>query len=524
MFARILFSVYKQLLSFSLYRGFRSHEVYPLEPPDEERIDIIPFSQAHPLVRVEGLYSTRNFPAQDHPEERLAIVESNQKLVRLAGLLKRPGLPPVPRDDDEYVKSVYPYFLRKAWPHPPSLPAELRNEQDLTGALALKGPLAENVRNITTGEIDRLSKGGASPADESCFVIDTEELADYAVKPGLLPLGSLAVLQYDREAGRMRTRYIQYREKTVTPASPEWNEAQKVTLCGLLTRQNIIRHNLYLHLLLSTDFTAISINRLGAAHPIRRLLHVCCKTVLVGNEELARMHVRDEEGFFTKLFSFTHPVLVQYISDSLEAFDLRRLDPSYDREARQMTDPEIRYPMMDNLLPLWESIRTFVDRYVDRYYPDDTVALNDGDLQGWFAELNEKIPNGVERYAPRPDREGVKKLCALFIFASTVDHDLQNNVLWDYAPLSQHIPTIVPADGSLPPVDVALQFLATILVTWKPFNMLLDDFSSLAPDETGAGIIRDFLDDLRGLQQQIDGLPHDPSLVQPKNLNYSVSQ
>ncbi len=524
MFARILFSVSKQLLSFSLYRSFKSHAVYPLERPDDERIDIIPFSQAHPLVRVEGLYSTRNFPAQDHPEERLAIVAANRKSVRLAGLLMRPGLPPVPRGDDEYLKSIYPYFLKKAWPHPPTLPAELKNEEDLTGALALKGPLADNVRKITPREIDRLSQAGASPADESCFVIDTEELSDYAVKPGLLPLGSLAVLQYERDAGRMRTRYVYYKGRAVMPGSPEWTEAQKVTLCGMLTRQNIIRHNLYLHLLLSTDFTAISINRLGTAHPIRRLLHVCCKTVLVGNEEVAQMHLRNEEGFFTRLFSFSHPVLVQYIGDSLKAFDLRRLDPAYDREVRQMTDPEIRYPTMDNLLPLWKSTQIFVERYVDQYYPDDAAALNDGELQGWFAELNEKIPNGVESYAPRPDREGVRKLCALFIFASTVDHDLQNNVLWDYAPLSQHIPTIVPADGSLPPVDVALQFLATIMVTWKPFNMLFEDFSSLAPDATGEGIIRDFLEDLRGLQMQIDGQAHDPSLVQPKNLNYSVSQ
>lgn len=524
MFARILFSVYKLLFSFSLYRSFKSHEVYPLEPPDDERIDIIPFSQAHPLVKVEGLYSTRNFPAQDHPEERLAIVAANQKSVRLAGLLMRPGLPPVPRDDDAYIKAIYPYFLQKAWPHPPTLPADVRDEEDLTGALALKGPLADNVRKIAPREIDRLSKAGASPADASCFVIDTEELSAYAVKPGLLPLGSLAVLQYERDAGRMRTRCIYYRGKAVMPGSPEWNAAQKVTLCSMLTRQNIIRHNLYLHLLLSTDFTAISINRLGTGHPIRRLLHVCCKTVLVGNEELAQMHVRNEEGFFTRLFSFSHPVLVQYIGDSLKAFDLRRLDPAFDRDARQMSDPEIRYPTMDNLLPLWNSIQRFVERYVDCYYPDDAAALNDGELQGWFAELNEKIPNGVERYASRADREGVRKLCALFFFASTVDHDLQNNVLWNYAPLSHHIPTIVPADGSLPPVDVALQFLATIMVTWKPFNMLLDDFSSLAPDATGAAIIRDFLEDLRALQQQIDGQAYDPSLVQPRNLNYSVSQ
>jgi len=234
--------------------------------------------------------------------------------------------------------------------------------------------------------------------------------------------------------------------------------------------------------------------------------------------------VRDEEGFFTKLFSFTHPVLVRYIGDSLKAFDLCRLDPGLDREARQMTDPEIQYPLMANLLPLWKCIWRFTERYVDRYYTTDTAVLADSELQGWFAELDEKIPNGVKKYAPNPDRAGIKKLCALFIYSSTVGHDLQNNVLWDYAPLSQHIPTIVPADGSLPPVDVALQFLATVMVTWKPFNMLLDDFSTLAPDEMGAEIIRDFLDDLRGLQRQIDERPHDPSIVQPKNLNYSVSQ
>ncbi|HKP56863.1 MAG TPA: lipoxygenase family protein [Polyangiales bacterium] len=45
------------------------------------------------------------------------------------------------------------------------------------------------------------------------------------------------------------------------------------------------------------------------------------------------------------------------------------------------------FPFRDDTLPLWEAIKTFVQRYVRLYYANDRAVEQDGELQAWINEI-----------------------------------------------------------------------------------------------------------------------------------------
>ena len=165
-----------------------------------------------------------------------------------------------------------------------------------------------------------------------------------------------------------------------------------------------------------------------------------------------------------------------------------------------------------------------MSRYIDHYYKEDKDLTLDHELKAWYQELDERFPNGVKSYAKDLSKETIKKLSCLYIFNSTVAHDNLNNVVWNYITLNQYIPTMVPKSGKLQSVDTSFDFLLTILVTWKPFNMLFEDFSSIALDPEGKALMRSFNERLKTHQSELDKDPSQIGRIYPRNLNYSVSQ
>ena len=66
----------------------------------------------------------------------------------------------------------------------------------------------------------------------------------------------------------------------------------------------------------------------------------------------------------------------------------------------------------------------------------------------------------------------------------------------------------------------ALDMIAVLFVTWRPFNMLFDcQVEDMAPDEPGRRVMLAWLDRLRGIQSDMENRGHDPSLAYPANFN-----
>jgi arachidonate 15-lipoxygenase len=356
MWNRLLFAIYRHTFGLFIYLGFRSQKVRPLEPPIDEQITLVPFGSRKPVADIPRLYDMQSFPKADHARSRRRRIDVTRPLVGALGHLKRPGLPPVPQDHDEMIQAIYPYFFRQSWPEPPTVPPELAETHDPLAAVAVAGPVADYLKRISHDEIDRINDIAPGHVDAGAYTIGLEALARHPVKPGLEPIGCTVVFETDDDTGELRTRSIVYRNEVVTPSTERWHTAERVALCSLTTHLSVIKHNVYVHLMYLTVSTAVTVNTLGADHPIRRLVHHCFQTALIGNYEVAQFQIRGEDAFCCTLFSYDYETMIAVINDHLDTFDLGLLDPVESAQNRGVVDVDFAYPYHANVMPLWDII------------------------------------------------------------------------------------------------------------------------------------------------------------------------
>ncbi len=521
--SRNAFKIYKTALAFLIYQGFKNQEVYPLEVPVDEQIELVPYPAQKPVANIPKLYAAKNYPEADRAKPRLRKIKSGQIVMKLLGLLPMRGLPPIPAEHDAFIKAVYPPLYRKARPHPPEMPPELQHTGDRLATLALTGPFADYIKRITANEIETINAIQVHHVDADAYTIDLEELGHYPVKRGLCPIGCTVIFKFNTTTQQLETQSILYRGTLYCQKDDEWKRVEQIALCSLNTHVTIIKHNVYIHLAYLTVFTSTTINKLKPTHPIRRLLHHCFQTVLIGNYEVSQFQIRGKSSYCTKLFSYDYNAMIDMVNAYCDRFDIRMMDPILDTEMRQMDHTPFEYPYLDQIKPLWHIIEHYVSEYVDHYYPSDQAVQNDDELSQWYDTLDQLMPGGVKVYGEALNTDILKRLCASLIHTSTATHDNVNNVVWNYTALNYAIPTMVREDGQLPPVNISFDFLATLIGTFKPFNMLLDGMSLLALDMEGRRMMDRFVENLKARQAEMDKAPFQYHGIYPKHLNYSIS-
>ena len=168
--------------------------------------------------------------------------------------------------------------------------------------------------------------------------------------------------------------------------------------------------------------------------------------------------------------------------------------------------------------------QAYVAQYLRLYYAHDTAVRLDAQLAEWLTALDRLVPNGVQTPKGRPTRDWLTRLCATLIHVSTVEHDILNNVVWDYSTLSWLVPTVVPSSGELMDQQRAFDLIATLIGTWMPYNMLLSgEIPTLALDPRARRVMERWIERLQRLQAEMSKLPQRPDLSYPANLNVSVS-
>src|SRR5207237_745257 len=130
-----------------------------------------------------------------------------------------------------------------------------------------------------------------------------------------------------------------------------------------------------------------------------------------------------------------------YYDDGARDFDIRRLDVAADARHRGIPDT-LDCPWLPQAQRYYDLVRSYVQRYVDLYYPDEAALAGDVPAQIWFESLDRYILGGVRRYVPTLNREALVKLCTLIVYSVSVCHT--ENSLWNYAVF---MPTTVRADG-----------------------------------------------------------------------------
>jgi hypothetical protein len=520
MLARLRFDIYKLLIGLAQQSSFRKQVVLPLELPSSGRIEVEPLAPELPRLLV-----ARNFPASEHAAQRYRDFRRSASMARLVARVAPAHTPPIAGELEGFLRQTYPERYRRLWPHPPNPPPELTATDDLLALLAVKGPFAGYLRQANAA--DRVPPGTGASGD-SRYVIDMTMFEDYPSKPGLMRPGGLAIFGVD--GSRLRTRGIRYRGQYHEAGGATFAPLARVFLCALNTHLTTLLHNVSIHLALVTPLVVATSNELPPQHPVRRLLHFACQTALIGNVQVGHFQLAGPDGFATGIFSHDFPVLVQIINRHLDSFRIADLDPDHDLARRAVADTPFAYPQRDNVIALWQVTRDFVSRYLDLYYPDDRAVAADSALIAWSRECDRLLPAGLADGdgwigGPPLDRVGLKRIAATFLHTSTVTHDLVNNVVWNYAPLNYLIPTVVPESGEQQDQRRSFDFMSTLIVTWMPFNMLLDGISQLALDERALQLMDAYVDDMRAAERRLVAAvgPDRPDITYPRNLNFSVT-
>jgi arachidonate 15-lipoxygenase len=497
---RARFWLYRNVIALKEWHEFRATEIIPLAAPTGGRVEYQPFAEAHPGMPIRGLYEAATFPEGDHAEPRLRRIRRGRRALDLLTILAPRHTPPVPRDIGAFLSIVYPLGYRRAWPTAPAVPPELAQpEADVLAELAVRAPFGSYLRRSGDGT----------------YEIDLRWMNAYPVPDGLAPPGGLA--RFAVRDGHLTTASVQ--QDNV----PE-DLVRAALLAGLNEDLTTFRHNLSTHLTTLTSFALGTANALETRHPVRRLLHHCFHTVLIGNREVAEFQIGRPRGFSSTIFSHEAAVLVHMADDHVARYDFWDFEPDTQFARRGTTDTPFAYPYRDNVLHLWAATVTYVEDYLRLYYADDAAVATDPQLARWTAELDHLLPNGITR----PDRpvsfRWLARLCATLIHLSTVEHDVLNNIVWNYSTLGWLIPTVAPLSGDAMDQRRAFDLVATIIGTWKPYNMLLTaDIPTLALDPAAAAVMQNWVDRLTEIERDMTEAASDLSVSRPRNLNVSIS-
>lgn len=513
MLDEVRFTAYRAAIGASTAAAFRSQQVPRLTPPTAGPVEVRPFAEAFPELPIRGLYDPVTFPPAD--ATRLRRIDLSTRALRAVQRLAPARTPPVPRDQAALMEAVYPRAFRRVRPDAPVVPDGLvappgEPEPDVLATLSVIGPFASYLRS--------------SPEDgDDAYQLDVSWLTDYPTHADLEPPGGTAILRAD--TGALRT--AEYRGVAAGAGSSQWRGRplqRDALLAGLNEDLTTFRHNVGVHLAMLTPFAVASANHLGVDHPVRRLLHHCFTTVLIGNRELATLQLGGAHGFSVHIFSHDPATVASMATDYVTRYDFWDFEPDQQFRRRGTTTTPFDYPYRDNVLELWAATLGYVDRYLRLYYASDGDVQGDEQLSAWVEELDSFVPQGISRPDQVRGVDWLARLCATVIHVSTTEHDALNNLVWDFSTPSWLIPTVVPRSGERMDQRRAFDLIATLIGTWKPYAMLLTaDVPSLAVDERGRNVMSQWIADLAEIQQRMEARGMDRRLVYPANLNVSIS-
>lgn len=501
MLDRLRFFLYRHLVSFFLWVSFKQQKVHPLKKPTPESIEIAPYGQRFPKLPLPGLYDPKTFSSEDYAKPRVRGMKTTTLLFAFLRWLAPKTAPPVPDNERDLLKIVYPFWFRKAWPVAPKTPPVLATHGcDVLAEIAVSGPFGSYLRK----EGDQ-------------YVLDLSWMLAYETHAGLEKPGGRAI--FALRDGKLCTVAIERPEGRIEVDSPAYPNARAAMLAGMNEDLTTFRHNISTHLASLTPWAAATMNKLNPDHPLRRLLHAAFDTVLVGNHEVAQFQLDGPDGFSAHIFSHDAPVIARMASDYLQRFDFWNFEPSTHFQRAGTSITPFAYAYRDNVMRIWPVTLEFTTDYLRLYYSDDAALRADAEVEAWLTELDRLLTNGIKRPAGGITREWLARLTATLLHHSSVEHDFLNNVSWDYSTLSWIIPTAVPMNQRK-----AFDLVATLIGTWKPYNMLLtSDIPELALEVRGRQLMQRWIDRLKGIQREMTTQPPRADWSYPAKWNPSIS-
>jgi len=470
----------------------------PRVPAPDVPIALIPAPQSYPDFQSPTLVVPSDVPQAEMTLPGALTVQMLHLLQDVYPVIST-HQPPAATEPDERLRQAYSalYRLLRNPPRWHQDLSEANRQGNLLGALAVGGPFAKLLHRDTR---------------PGRHVIDLDYLCRYPVRPGLTRLGCR--IFFAEEHGHLRAAGIEHHGQVAEPGQRDWPFAERVALCSLLTHTTVWRHGMQFHVGGVAPFAVVT-HQLPVAHPIRRLLAPHLADTLSTNFH-THLTLR-RSGFDVTGFSFSYDTILRYYDDGAKYFDIARLDPRDDVAARGIGDSLV-YPHHPQALMYLAIFEDYVRAYLDLYYPDEAALAQDDAAQRWFEALDKALVRGLRGYVPGLTRTSLVKLCAVFIYSVSVEHE--DNTMWDYAVF---LPATVREDGQPESRGQLQSVLDFQVIISSATNRLMHDASHVALDPAGAQVMRDFQAGLAGLQRELDSQPDRYWRIYPKNLEASIS-
>ncbi len=468
-------------------------------PGDDNAISLITAPQSYPDFQSPSLVVPSDVPRSEMTLPGALTVQVLHVMQDVYPVIAS-HQPTASEDPEQRLRDAYSWVYRLV-KEPPAWHAELTDAHrrgSLLGTLAVGGPFA------------KLLERKNARSDE--YLIDLEYLRRYPVRNGLARLG--CQIHFTEKAGALLPSAIGYNGETATPGDTRWHYLQRIALCSLATHTTVWRHGMQYHVGGVAPF-AVMTHQLPPAHPIRRLLAPHIADTLSTNFH-THLTLR-RSGFDVAGFSFPYETILRYYDDGASDFNIGRLDPQADTARRGIPD-SIDYPYLGQASRYFSLFESYVRGYVDLYYLDDQALAADLPLQVWFESLDRHTRHGIKSYAASLSKATLVRLCALFIYSVTVEHE--DNTMWNYA---MFLPATVREDGVGESVGQVQAVLNFEMVIASAANKLMIDASHVALDARGAAVMQRFQRDLRTLQGDMEREPSRHWRIYPKDLESSVS-
>jgi hypothetical protein len=468
-------------------------------PREDTPIRLIPAPQSYKDFRSPRLVVPSDVPRSEMTLPGALTVQMLHLLQDIYPVIAS-HQPEASPDPQKRLREAYSWIYRMvrtppAW-HPDL--EQARQQGTLLSALAEGGPFAKLV--------ERTSSNG------NTYLMDLEYLRRYPVRSGLAQLG--CQVHFEEKSGRLLPTGIGYNGERATPGDTRWEYLHRIALCSLATHTTVWRHGMQYHVGGVAPFAVLT-HQLPPAHPLRRLMAPHIADTLSTNYH-THLTLR-RSGFDVTGFSFDYDTILRYYDDGAAYFDISRLDPRVDSSRRGIAD-SVEYPYLQQASRYLDVFESYVREYLYRYYPDEAALEQDIAAQIWFESLDKHIAHGIKGYVPALTRANLVKLCAIFIYTVSVEHE--DNTMWNYATF---LPATVREDGGGESVGQVQAVLNFEMVIASAANKLMTDASHVALDPEGAEIMKRFQARLRALQQQMENEPSRHWRIYPKSLEASIS-
>jgi hypothetical protein len=355
----------------------------------------------------------------------------------------------------------------------------------------------------------------AEPAEKGGFVVRTDFVGRFAVRPGFVPYGGDAFF----DAGGHPTR-IRFGHEDVRPGEPGWPAAKFRFRSTTLLWGQLADHFGRSHYQIVNAILLSTTRHLPKNHPLRRFLNPFLFRT-GGANDFARGLLFPENGLLHRACSFTW----EGFQDALrKAFTEQRVEP-FDAELRRKgIHPDnlpagIELPYVVEALAFWDVIVAFVHDLLS-----SSVAikesLKDKDTQTWWSGLGADVVMG------RDIEAALAEVLAIFLFTVTAFHaQAQNAQVYVRDP---RFASVRLGPGQVMNDRVSNLAIATLLSSvGLPTPQIDGDLSPHMPDEGAKAAAHRFRAALRDLGAAMDQRNETRAqpyrLLEPKRVAVSIT-